>query len=59
VTEPQPRILVADDMPASVRLLEAVLEPAGFAITSASSGPEALERVVSEPPDLVPLEAKA
>ena len=33
--EPVPRILVVDDMPANVRLLEAVLEPAGFAADDA------------------------
>src|SRR5204863_7556127 len=57
-TEPAPRILVVDDMPANVRLLEAILEPAGFAVLSASSGPEALERVVAELPDLVLLDVQ-
>lgn len=57
-TEPAPRILVVDDMPANVRLLEAVLQPAGFSVTSASSGPEALERVASELPDLVLLDVQ-
>lgn len=57
-TEPAPLILVVDDMPANVRLLEAVLQPAGFSVTSASSGPEALERVVSELPDLVLLDVQ-
>jgi CheY-like chemotaxis protein len=56
--EPQPRILVVDDMPANVRLLEAVLEAAGFAVSSASSSPETLERVVSELPDLVLLDVQ-
>jgi class 3 adenylate cyclase/CheY-like chemotaxis protein len=57
-TEPQPRILVVDDMPANIRLLEAILVPAGFAVTTASSGPEALERVVAELPDLVLLDVQ-
>jgi adenylate cyclase len=56
--EPAPRILVVDDMAANVRLLEAVLEPAGFSVSSASSGPEALELVVSELPDLVLLDVQ-
>jgi adenylate cyclase len=56
--EPTPRVLVVDDMPANVRLLEAILEPAGFSVVSASSGPEALERVVSELPDLVLLDVQ-
>jgi len=34
-TEPTPRILVVDDMPVNVRLLEAILEPAGYLVLSA------------------------
>src|SRR5438309_1369598 len=52
-SEPTPRVLVVDDMPANIRLLEAILEPAGFSLSSASSGPEALERAATELPDLV------
>jgi class 3 adenylate cyclase len=58
-TEGDARILVVDDMPANVRLLEAILEPAGYSVVSASSGPEALELVVGEPgPDLVLLDVQ-
>jgi adenylate cyclase len=57
-TEPTPRILVVDDVAANVRLLEAILEPAGFSLSSASSGPEALERVATELPDLVLLDVQ-
>ena len=57
-TESDPRILVVDDVPANVRLLEAVLAPAGFAVVSASSGPEALERVAADLPDLVLLDVQ-
>jgi adenylate cyclase len=57
-SEPRSRILVVDDVPANVRLLEAVLEPAGFTVVSASSGPEALEQVVAELPDLVLLDVQ-
>ena len=57
-TEPTPQVLVVDDLPANVRLLEAILEPAGFSVLSASSGPEALERVVAELPDLVLLDVQ-
>jgi adenylate cyclase len=57
-TEPTPRILVVDDVAANVRLLEAILEPAGFSLSFASSGPEALERVATELPDLVLLDVQ-
>jgi class 3 adenylate cyclase/CheY-like chemotaxis protein len=56
--EREPRILVVDDLPANVRLLEAILEPAGFSVASAGSGPEALERVVTDLPDLVLLDVQ-
>ena len=60
MSEPErdPRILVVDDLPANVRLLEAILEPAGFSVASAGSGPEALERVVTDLPDLVLLDVQ-
>ena len=56
--ETQERILVVDDVPANVRLLEAILVPAGFAVSSASSGPEALELIAAELPDLVLLDVQ-
>jgi adenylate cyclase len=58
VSQAEPRILVVDDVPANVRLLEAILEPAGFAVTSASSGPGALDSVAAEVPDLVLLDVQ-
>jgi class 3 adenylate cyclase len=51
-----PKVLVVDDTPRNVRLLDAVLSSNGFAVASASSGPEALERVSEDPPDLVLLD---
>ena len=49
-------ILVVDDLAQNIRLLEAVLAPRGYAIVSATSGDEALERVRSQPVDLVLLD---
>ena len=49
-------ILVVDDLPQNVRLLEAVLAPRGYAIATATSGREALERLASDPIDLVLLD---
>jgi adenylate cyclase len=54
--KPTPRILVVDDTPANVRLLEAVLGPRGYEMLTAGSGPEALEAVTTKRPDLVLLD---
>jgi adenylate cyclase len=56
MVERQPRILVVDDVPQNVRLLEAILTSHGYSVTSASSGPEALEKVSAELPDLLLLD---
>jgi class 3 adenylate cyclase len=45
-----------DDLPQNVRLLEAVLSPHGFRVATASSGPEALDVLSKEHPDLVLLD---
>ena len=45
-----------DDTPANLRVLEAVLEPAGHAVRFAESGPQALAMVAESPPDLVLLD---
>ena len=50
------RILVVDDTPANVRLLEAVLNPRGYEVLTAGSGPEALDSVINDRPDLVLLD---
>jgi DNA-binding response OmpR family regulator len=50
------RILVVDDTPANVKLLDAVLTSRGYAVTAAASGPEALSLVEQEPPDLILLD---
>ncbi|MFN2629122.1 MAG: response regulator, partial [Gaiellaceae bacterium] len=49
-------ILVVDDLPQNVRLLEAVLTPRGYVVATAASGREALERVGAGPVDLVLLD---
>jgi adenylate cyclase len=54
--EPQPKVLVVDDLEQNIRLLEAVLGSNGYDVTAASSGPEALERVSEDVPDIVLLD---
>jgi class 3 adenylate cyclase/CheY-like chemotaxis protein len=49
-------ILVVDDLPQNIRLMEAILSPRGYRVVSATSGREALERVASDPIDLVLLD---
>jgi adenylate cyclase len=50
------KILVVDDVPQNVRLLEAVLEPRGYDVVSATDGDRALALVESARPDLVLLD---
>jgi adenylate cyclase len=53
----QPTILIVDDQPQNLRLLDAVLQPRGYRTLSAESGEEALELLRrEEPPDLVLLD---
>lgn len=52
-----PKILVVDDDPINLRLLEAMLRQEGFEIVKASSGADALSAMESERPDLVLLDA--
>ena len=54
--ERQPKILVVDDTPANIKLLDAVLAPRGYTVVTAASGGEALEKVASERPDLILLD---
>jgi adenylate cyclase len=53
---PDPLILIVDDLPQNVRLLDAVLSPKGFRVATASSGEEALDVLSKEHPDLVLLD---
>lgn len=50
------KILVVDDVPQNVRLLEAVLAPRGYEVVTATDGDGALRLVESEEPDLVLLD---
>ena len=54
--DPAPTLLVVDDVPQNVRLLEAVLTSNGYSVVSASSGAEALEKTREALPDLVLLD---
>jgi two-component system, cell cycle response regulator len=50
------RILVVDDVPDNVEILDARLSSRGYAIVTASTGEEALDRVKEEPPHLILLD---
>ncbi len=49
-------ILVVDDTPANLRLLERLLSRAGFQIRPAADGPSALAAATASPPDLILLD---
>jgi CheY-like chemotaxis protein len=51
-----PRILLVDDQPQNLRLLEAMLTPYGYAVSAVGSGDEALRAMEMAPPDLVLLD---
>jgi formate hydrogenlyase transcriptional activator len=46
------RILCVDDEPLNLSLLEAMLSPRGYAVVSAINGPDALEKIQTEPIDI-------
>jgi len=52
----KPRILVVDDEPEAVELLEFNLKQAGYAVTTAGDGAEALKKARSQTPDLILLD---
>lgn len=47
------RILIVDDSPTEVYVLKSMLEKHGYAISSAASGEEGLNKIREELPDLV------
>ena len=55
-TPRRPKLLVVDDTPQNIKVLEAVLAPRGYAVVAASSGAEGLRKVATEAPDLVLLD---
>ena len=52
----EPLVLAVDDLPANVRLLDAVLSPRGYRVLGAGSGAEALALVAEHRPDLILLD---
>jgi PAS domain S-box-containing protein len=56
VTSEQVRVLVVDDEPANLDLLEALLVPAGFGVLRANGGREGIDVAISELPSLILLD---
>lgn len=56
IMDEKPRILVVDDEPINRRVLEAMLIPLGYEVFLAQDGPEALEQVYNNMPDLILLD---
>jgi two-component system phosphate regulon response regulator PhoB len=52
----KPKILVVDDEPEAVELVEFNLKQAGYAVTTAADGAEALKKARSQTPDLIVLD---
>jgi adenylate cyclase len=50
------KILVVDDTPQNIKVLDAILSPRGYRVATARSGAEALQKVGDEAPDLVLLD---
>jgi adenylate cyclase len=56
MTDDTARILVVDDTPQNIRLLDAVLSPRGYTVIPAASGQEALDSLAERSPDLILLD---
>lgn len=50
------RILVVDDTPMNIDLMEGILTPVGYTVDSAKNGEEALGKVANDTPDLILLD---
>ena len=55
---PKPRIMVVDDDPDILALLRLQLDHLGYAVTTVTSGAQAVEKLVTEPPALILLDLK-
>jgi PleD family two-component response regulator len=55
--ERQAKILAVDDSSENLRLLQALLNVAGYEVVTASNGEEALVKVAKESPDLIIIDA--
>ena len=53
VMEPKATVLLVDDLPGNVRLLESLIAPEGHTVLTAGDGEEAVRLVRAERPDLV------
>ncbi len=51
-----PNVLIVDDLPKNVKLLEAHLSSTGFSTDRAFDGEEALEKIAQSPPDIILLD---
>jgi diguanylate cyclase (GGDEF)-like protein/PAS domain S-box-containing protein len=56
MAESGPTVLIVDDEPQNRKLLEALLQPEGYATRTAGTGEEALDSVAQAPPDLILLD---
>jgi two-component system, cell cycle response regulator len=54
---PVPRVLVADDSPLALKMIERMLAGAGYAVLVARDGLEAIEKAIAQDADLVILDA--
>lgn len=52
----EPTILIADDLPANLKLLEVILKADGYRVVCAASGPEARQLAALKQPDLIMLD---
>ncbi len=55
-TEKPPRILIVDDVPVNIAMVQALLKSEGYELVSAESGAEALQSVEEQIPDLILLD---